>query len=63
MNFLKSLTHSFEEDLPSAAAPALPLQSRPSHLHNEDDYDYALELKSEEEYRSESRDSAEPLAS
>jgi hypothetical protein len=49
MNFLQSLTHSFEEDLAAAAAP--PPRSRPSNMHNEDDYDYAIELRSEEEYR------------
>jgi hypothetical protein len=48
MNFLQSLTHSFEEDLPVVP----PIQGRPSNMHNEDDYDYAIELKEEEEYRS-----------
>jgi hypothetical protein len=49
MNFLQSLTHSFEEDLAAAAIP--PPRARPSNMHNEDDYDYAIELRSEEEYR------------
>lgn len=47
MNFLNRLTHSFEEDISVPTS-----QGRPSNMHNEDNFDYAIELSPEEEYRS-----------
>ena len=44
--FKENFTYSFDEEFTSSAGIG-----RPSNIHNDDDFDYALELKPDKEYR------------